>query len=334
MPTRGRWGYKTPNTNRWPFNRARGWSLRRGRKLPLKALSPKVARKRSDWRYLYTDRLTGTSENPDASFCGIRCIAFGEFCNDHTPVRIPLVTKFMLENDFRDVVTVAKMRGSIQWKPHYLDDGTPCTVAGLQAINDRAQAYQWPIHLRAWLKKSDVTSVQEDTGVGGPAFVDPTNAEDWSDHTGVLREWNHSWMPNGRLHMIWNAYTNIVGVCSNVTRDSYLTPATSSGSQPAFNVPEIETTCTTVQPGEGCSISQVDYDINAPRWWSMSLNRNKPIDLKEDDDLSIFVNWNSPRMADPAINPDCDEDCPPDGDAVPPCAMLFSIDLKMQFQYG
>jgi len=322
-----------PRTGRFQWWKARKtW---RKKPIPLKRLSPAVARKRREWGWLYVDthEINGI-DPPPVRNCGIRCIEWGQICNGWNEVRIPLVTKEMLLEFFQDNVTIAKMKGRIIWRPKWDTSLGPCIGSsgeGLGAINERLKSYHWPINLSAWLVKGNSSNQ------GSVTEWDPLDADDWTDHTGLLREWNHTWFPQEELEVQWNSPFTIVGVCSNTSAPAADAPEnTLSNGSGTINIPAITTTCTPFLAGEACGINTVTFKGRPPPWWTMSLNRSRPIDLKEDDDLAIYVNWNQPRpyTGTPIEGEVCDEDCPPADTGNLPCGMEFAIDLKVLYQYG
>jgi len=311
---------KPSNRKTWPWSRNRPWSRK---KISVKQLPRSVARKRTDWVYLYNDTgEIGPTPGPNEG-CQIRCIEFGGSNCDEASVRFPIMPEGAVAALYDDDVTIAEMRGFINMKPRWFVYNGCETANWLQ----RMSGEQWPIYMRAGLYKQELT-----TGQGGiPPFVNPNIGDDWTDIS-VLKRWQHIWQPRGRHGSVWQQSTKIVGVCSDTERAQYTVPATSSGSQPLYNVPAISTECSlmTVGSGEGaCNVADLYFERESHAWYRMSLNRRRPIRLHENDSLDVFMNWSIPRPGD-----DCGALCGATADGFNPCAMEFSMSLAVRLQFG
>lgn len=294
----------------------------RRKKIPYRALPRTVAKKRYDWQTLYNDiGPFGEGEG----YCVSRCVEFGASYCEEPSLKIPIMPAGALQQAFDDDITIAKMVGWINWCPSWRALPACATLDTL----DQQSAHQWPIYFRAGLYKQDVPLAQQ----GQPTVINPIASTDWSDER-PLREWNHIWQPVGSrsVQIFQPGYP--IGVCGDTTRAQYNTPATSSGSQPLFSVPAIETDCDIYYQGaEECIPAVIESTYQKPRYWKMSLNRRKPIRLRENDDLSIFANWSMPRP-DAGAGPNCEDVCEEFNDGENPCKMRFIMVLKLLIQYG
>lgn len=306
-----------------PWNGWNKWKgFRRKRKIPLKALSRAVAKKRYDWVTIYND--IGPFGSGEGS-CLSRCIEFGNSYCEEPSLKIPIMTAGALQTVYQDDITIRKMVGFINWVPSW----TSLAACDTEGVLDQLNGHQWPIYLRAGLYKQDVPLAQ----AGLPTDINPIASTDWSDES-PLKSWQHIWQPTGRraMHIFHPGYP--IGVCGDVTRSQYTVPAYASGGGPAYNVPAIETDCDIYTLGQEECIPAVEVrEFDKLRYWRMSLNRTRPIRLRENDDLSIFANWSMPR---PDVSPDtCDiVGCTEYDDGQNPCKMRLTICLKVLIQYG
>ena len=208
--------------NKWRFARPR-------KKLPLKALSRSVARKRQEWVWAYND--IGPFGAQQGS-CQVRCLDFGLSYCEEPSAYITIVSNSTLGgSQYQDNITIAKMRGFINMKPVWRSEGA-CSVNWLAIEAGR----NWPIYLRAGLHKQQTTYFNEDS----PDPVNPINGYDWTE-TSKLKEWIHIWQPTGRTAGVSLLEGYPFGVCSDVERSSYIVPAYASGGGPSYNVPAIST---------------------------------------------------------------------------------------------
>lgn len=293
------------------FKRSRG-NFRR--KVPWSKLPRNVAKTRKQWVTLYNDGGT----------CTYNCLPTID-CND-LPFNIELISNTALHQFFDDNVTVAALRGEIWMRP-FLPTADRCdSFDWLRWIQSTERAMH---HLRLGLVKERVTAA--DIAAGNPegSIHDPLSSFDWSEQR-WLKEWRHTWVARGRdaFHTTIGSGA-VIGVCSDVTRDSYLTPATSSGTQPTFEVPEIETLCTafTTDPEGGeCYEGVNGLRANAQPWWKMNLGMRRKFHLRESDNLSI---WGNMAYIDPDFvgpNGTCSED------QLPGCGTQASLDFPCSLQ--
>lgn len=303
--------------------RRRWWGGRK-RKIPLARLSRRVARKKSEWLWLYND--IGPYQESNETGCGIRCLEFGPSYCDEAPYRIEIIGPQALSAAFGDTVTVAKMRGFLNMVPRWPAQPV-CEPDGLiQDITGQG----WPIYCRAGLYKSNVVP---SSGLD-PTFINPLFGNDWTD-VRSLKEWNHIWQPTGSAGYQYKPEGSFGGICPDVTKASVSVPGwtlgSGSGNWLGYTEPAISTSCAPyILDSEECYLDSTWFERHNPRWWRMSLNRNRPIDLSEDDDLSIFMNFSHPRPYQPACGEVCD--MPNNGES--PCSMNMVIALKILIQYG
>lgn len=291
------------------------------RKISVKRLPRSVARKRSDWVWLYND--TGAFDPTTSQGCTIRCIEFGaDFCE--TPsTRLPIMPEGAVAALYDDDITIAKMIGFVNLRPKW-NQLTACDADGW---TQQLAGQTYPIYFKAGLYKQELTVGQ----AGIPPFVNPNIGDDWTD-VSVLKRWQHIWQPRSRHSLTYRQQDDYIGVCSNTTQATYAVPPTVTGSQVTYNVPAVSTSCTGVTVNdeeESCILSHITSEVDQPAWYRMSLNRRTPIRLHENDSLDIFMNWSIPR---PGAS--CDVECVPSQDGENPCAMQFSIQLAVKLEYG
>lgn len=306
------------------MNKWRGWKRRASpKKISVKRLPRSVARKRTDWVWLYND--TGAFDPVISQGCTVRCVEFGaNFCEEPS-VRIPIMPAPSVQALYDDDVTIRRMVGFINMKPIWPVNQACDINSWVSVLNGQG----WPIYMKAGLYKQELTAAQAFI----PPFVDPNIGEDWTD-VSALKKWQHIWQPRSRHSLTYRQQDDYIGVCSNTTKNSVVVPnwtlGSGSGTWAGYTEPAIQTTCTGVTVNdveEGCVLSHLHAEVDTPAWYRMSLNRRTAIRLHENDDLSIFMNFSMPRFG-----AECDTPCGTYQDGDNPCAMAFSIQLAAQFE--
>lgn len=293
--------------------RPAGWSRR---KIPFRRLPRNVAKKRRHWVTLYNE----------PGLCEVDCLGTTEGCVQ--AYRLELVPNALLQTQFGDNVTVKRFVGEAYLLPFYKSPD--------MCSNDEVgQWFAWrnAMHnLRAGMIKQRVSIDNYPLGVA----YDPMDSFDWSEAP-WLREWRHTWLPDAVVIGQTRAPTGtLIGVSSDTTRAQYNTPATSSGSQPLFSVPAIETeSCIPCEAlSEECFYLGNYREKKALQYWRMPLNMRKTITMKESDRLDIFFSVAAPTLTDNCGDtpggPPCFNQLPGN----PMCNLQIQVGLKMLIEYG
>lgn len=273
-----------------------------------------IARVRKEWVTLYND----------GGLCQTQCLEWdGESPCQTGVFEIGLVDQISLQSLFGDNVKVRRLVGEIWLRP-WIREPDACFPTQVNQFITEAQNMM--IHVRAGLIKQRLPGALIATGVP----YDPLSGFDWTEAP-WRREWRHTWLPSGLdVAKEWFGEGTLIGVCSDVTRTEYITPATASGDQPAFEVPEIETDCTEVTVGnESCRQGAAVFRAHSRPWWKMSLTSSRMHHMTESDSLSIFVNAAAITQRDTSCTQQCFE-----GSSVKPCRFTVFANVKAQIQYG
>lgn len=245
----------------------------------------------------------------------------GDGAECYSSFSFDIVLPNVLTDVYGDDVKIVAMVGSF-WLQPVFETADACFPNDLAALQAKWNNYF--ILARGGLFKTRVTSSNLD--VGGPV-AHPLNGRDWSD-AGWLKQWERAW-PALPPQSIATTYGEgqYIGMCADVHRDAYNTPATSSGSQPLFNVPAITTTCLPVTAGNEDCLDGPSYTrYQGPPWKKVSLNTRRTIRLHEDDSLIWYCDWTSVYQSQTL--------CGGGGVAPEPCAMRIIPSLKFKVQYG
>lgn len=289
------------------------WTGKWRRRISSKALPKSVAKKRRQWVTIWNEM-----EN-----CQYNCLAWdSESCNFGW--QIALLDPPSLGELFEfEPVTVVRQVGSIMLRP-WRARPNPCDP------DSWGQYQNWlrnHIHFRAGMVKQR-TSTFEPSGT----IYDPSNSSDWSEAP-WKRNWEHQWTP--RVTNYGTQFQNsstVIGVCSNTTRSSYLTPATASGDQPSFTVPAIATSCTPVLLPEGCGALPFQAASEFP-FYRLSLNSRRRIFMSESDRLDIWASM-SVITADGDTCNNGVGPCFNDLAAAYPCNITAYTNYKILVEYG
>lgn len=302
------------------FRNRRSWgrSRRRG-KIPFRALPRSVAKKRSQWLTVYND----------ADNCQFTCLDMTG-CQDQ-PFSIGIVPNASLQALFGDNVAIRRMVGEAFFRP-WLPHPDRCNATEFQ---------DWILALERTMVTMRAGLYKQRVAASAPEGVEynPLDQFDWSEGR-ALREWRHTWTSRGRDAWATAAPGGAaMGICADVTRAQYTTPATSSGSQPLFIVPEIETSCQiyhTDPEVDECEILSHSIRARQMPWWRMPITSNRRIPLKESDELSIWANlaYIGPDLSSPTTTCGGDPTCTVDGSLDIPCKLNAYLNLKILVEYG
>lgn len=294
------------------------WSRR---KIPAKALPRNVAKKRRQWISVYNNM----------GGCLYQCVKWpdGNCQNNFT---VELLSNDSVQQLFGDNTAIVGMSGSILWQPYY-PAPNECDDGSLAIWMD--SVIESMVHLRAGLFKTPTSAGLPD----GMELV-PSNSFDWAE-TRWLREWNHVWTPMPHhFTKATHPQNSFLGICPDVLRDSYTVPPTSSGSQPTYNVPELNTTCLNITAGgEDCFNGVVTQHVRAHPWWRQSLRSKRRIVMKDSDELIMYVSASKlfpAFLADGGCRaaPEGPPDCFERDTLITPCTMHAYINLKLCIEYG
>lgn len=155
----------------------------------------------------------------------------------------------------------------------------------------------------------------------------PLNGRDYSD-AGFLKTWERVWHnPGPQSTASTYGEGQLVGVFGDTKRAAYNTPATSSGSQPLFNVPAIVTDQQFAVIGnESCIDGPSFTRYVGPSWKKVPISSRRTIRMHEDDSLTWNVDWTSMSQSSSL--------CGVGAGAPIPCAMQIIPQLKIKVQYG
>lgn len=306
--------------SRWPWRaRTHGY---RSSKIPARKIPRSIARVRTDWVTIYnpTDSFDSTGcKYLVAPWNPINIAGLGQQCFSSFSLNVMFAQS--LSDLYGDDVKIVKMVGDFWLKPVFAaaDACFPDDVKDLQTA-----FANFFIHARGGLWKQRVVSSDRDLSGVVPH---PLEGRDWSD-AGFLKTWNRVWVTDGEeLSATVYGEGQMVATIGAVTRAAYNTPATSSGDQPLFNVPEIRTDCyRCVLGGEECAEGPTVIRYKGPGWKRVSISSNRTIHMHEDDNLFWYVDWAS-------LGPSS-EQCGIPTDVAPPCAMHIVPHLKIKLQYG
>lgn len=304
------------NRPRKPWNTKWGMFSRRRttRKIPMAAIPKGIARTRSEWLTVY---------NPMSN-----CVAVSAPWDGAEPCQ-PLHFSFgiidpsrLSDDAFNDDIKIVGMKGFFAFRPLFQ---RPEKCSEVQLRVWRASVRDTNVFGRFGLYKQATT---EDTPFGITPHLD--ESDDWSD-TRLIREWHREWMAQPyQLHAAAHPRGSFLGICSEVTRASYITPATATGDQPAFQVPEIETDCEAQYVDteiEECPDGPV-YEVNRELGWKrISLDSRKTIRLRESDRLDLECAFTKVGMDSESTR--CGY-----SPAVQPCGVQIIPVLKLRMQWG
>jgi len=295
------------------------------RKLPARVIPKSIARVRTDWVTVFnvTDQApTGTGcKYLLAPWVPVNIDGFGEQC--FSSFSFPVISADNLSDLYGDDVKIVKMVGDFWLRPVFTpaDACFPDDLALLQA--------QWDnyfVRARGGLFKQRVVS--SDLNANG-VVPHPLFGRDWSD-AGFLKLWERNWVaPPAQSVATTYGEGQLINAIGNVTRDQYNTPATSSGDQPLFSVPAIETECMNCVVGsESCYDGPSYTRYMGPGWKRVSISSRRMIHMKEDDALAWWIDWAD--IGPSGEGPNC-------GYSVhtsKPCGMQIIPSLKIKLQYG
>jgi len=296
---------KPSNRKSFPWSRGRS-------KLPVRALSSKVATKKFDSIALFND----------FGSCSIQCfVPPNTQCNQRFVIEF--VDELSLATFFSDNVRIVKFTGSIWMRP-WFKRPNPCDTTEFADWWGRYADQM--VMLRAGLDKSE-TSVAAPTGTN----PDPSRTFDWVENTWI-KEWNHVWTPPlERTHFETIKPDTILN--TEPEWDGVLVPATSSGSQPTYQIPAFENCETLCTPGICNPYNKVYTEFGVTRpWWRMPFNFRPNgkygIRLKESEQLSLQVAY-SAMGATGLCYPSELDPCQLDNGYQEPCLMQFISNIKM-----
>lgn len=294
-----------------PWNGWNKWGRRRSTKagiIPASRIPRSIARTRSEWVTIYNPMGECTTVHapwPTGETCNILRMEFSA------------ITADQLTFDYGDDVKVVAAVGSFAMRPVYARPDR-CNLD--QLVSWRTGVLDSVIYLRGGLYKQPTT--QDD-----PAGLFPNLAEDddWSD-TRLQKRFAKKWFPRPTSLINTNWPSNsFQGVHSGTARAAYNVPATSSGSQPLYNVPAITSTCAECFTGsEDCYQGFVQEYCEDKPWKSVVVNMRKTIRLRENDKLSYVFAVSTLRNQG-----QCGLTTPYD-----PCGMQVIPELKLRIQYG
>lgn len=295
------------------FKGFRKFGMKSRGKLPVRALSSRVATKKYDSVALFNN----------FGSCRIECHQAAIQCENRFVLDI--VDELSLATFFSDNVRIVKFTGSIWFRPWYQRPNV-CSTAEYAswygAIRDQM------VMLRAGLDKSE-------TSVAAPVGTNPNPARtfDWVENNWI-REWNHAWTPPLEKTGFTTIKTDTI-LNTEPEWDGVLVPATSSGSQPTYQIPAFENCEVKCTAGVCNPYNTVYSEVAMTRpWWRMPFtfrpNGKFGIRLKESDHLSLQVSYAA--MGNPGDN-GCiigeDNPCFVDNGFNEPCAMQFIPNIKM-----
>lgn len=302
--------------SRKPWNGWNKWkrrpALKKAATIPASRIPRSIARVRSEWVTLFNP-----PGSPDCPWVSAPYAPQSESCR--SSFAFTIVDPTTLTDVYQDDVKVSHISGFIYMKPVFQRPNT-CDMTEVLAWQNRVQDYF--IMMRGGLYKQYTTEAAPDG-----LFPHPFTDEDYSD-TRYLQRYSREWVSKPyESTMAHYGSGSFYGLCANTTRNSYLTPATSTGSQPAFSVPEIETACAPAFAGsEDCWKGPPEIHFREPAWKKIRVSHRKDIRLRENDRLDMFFDW-GPMSLQPM------GDC-----GVPeqysPCAMHILPVIKLRIQYG
>lgn len=298
-----------------PWNGRNKWRFRRtARKLPARAIPKSIARVRKEWVTIYNPMEQAGCRPLIAPWSPV-----GDSCWSRLAIHV--LDPVTLSETYQDNVKISAMKGSIFMRPLFQRP----------SVCDANEWTQWINAVRDSFIRCRVGLYKQETIAANPVGQTPDlgGDVDYSD-TPLLKEWVRNWpsVPY-KLQVPWYGENTFMGVCNDTTRDSYITPATSTGSQPAFQVPEIETICREFTgTNETCLAGPVNVFAQEHGWKSISLNRRRDIVMKEEMDLSYVFAWAN-IVRDAEMQPSCGTST-----WAAPCALQIIPDLKVQICYG
>lgn len=314
----------------------RRWSPRTRRltsrtgKIPARKIPKSIARVRSEWVTVYN--ATSSDQEPGGTGCRIIpgiwapvTIAGVEQC--FSTFSFSVLTAQQLSDIYQDDVKIVQMVGDFWLKPVF-NTINACDPDQVQDLTSKISNHY--IRARGGLFKQRVVST--DLNVEG-VVPHPLNGRDWSD-AGFLKMWERNWVarPQELQQQVW-PYNALYGVCPDVNRAQYAVPPAVTGTQPTYQVPAIQTTCNPATiGGEDCYTGSVTLNYHPPGWKKVSISSRKTIHMREDDNLTWFVDWASLVMSCLPEQPNsiCGMVCDPN----PPCGICIIPSLKMKVQYG
>lgn len=298
--------------DRKPWNRKNRPWYRRSRKagtIPASRIPRSIARVRSEWVTMYN--APGGCTSVYAPWTG------ADPCN---PLRMAftVIDPDQLTFDYGDDVKVAAMVGSFAFRPIY-ERPSKCSQAQLDVW--RTGVRDSVVYMRGGLYKQATT---EDSPTGlNPKLDEDT---DWSD-VRLIKRYVKKWFPAPyRVGMVKYPENSFLGVQSGTNRAQYTVPATSSGSQPLYNVPAITSSCSECfASSEDCYDGFIQEFSQDHPWKVQSVNMRKIVRLRENDMLQCIFSFMHVKMPDPgcSITP-----------GFQPCGVIVIPEVKVKIQYG
>jgi len=198
---------------------------------------------------------------------------------------ITLVTNGELRGEFVDALRIRRIEGVLYFKPDMLnvdDGGTSCNEAvALSLLNG-------DVIWRMGLKKTEAPAGQSAV----PSALNPLNngaqPTDPSDYADGrwLKLWDHLFQQEVESH---SGQQNQQFTCCSV-QDGYIVPPEVSGEQLSYSVPPV--VCEPCGDPENPSVAfNCNLVEHMPKWHAVRVRYGRPIVLKEDQSLMLYVGW-------------------------------------------
>lgn len=313
----------------WRKNSKRSrWGSSRRRKLPASAIPKSIARVRKQRIVVFNTMQA----------CEFTCSAWDpQDCKSR--ITFDLVTNSSLQTLFGDNCKVVDMRGGV-WIDPWLYTPYDISANGVTgAFGDPAAWLQFfNLYSKTVLQgRAGLVRTQATASAPGAFLPDYyiDDSFDWGDGP-WMKTWNHMWFMKENWTLDHMQQSAVMGICSDTSSaggGSALNPlAGGTGNINTFVGPT-STVCTQVQASTTNGQPQRAYrQLANPRPWYISLNRRKPITLKENQALQLDCAFSSLVPGTDCFPTEAD-DCQVENTSIP-CLMRLFPNVTMKIQYG